>query len=163
MVCHLQGSPEDHHSAVLAMQQASSNGQWLLIHHAHSCPKLLAQLPSLMQDLPPRHTWKLWLSAHGETTFIPMTLLKTTTRVVLESPFTLKASVLHSLRSTAGELVTSSSRQEWLPLLHNMVLLHATVRLRRQAYQFAWTKDYQWTHSNLMVSLYRAECACTLN
>ncbi len=152
-VCHLHGSIGDFDSALLAMQQASSTGQWLLLHHAQSCPKLMVQLPSILHNLPSRQDWKLWLSAHEDSTTIPMTLLKSVCRVVLESPLSVRASVLHSLSSTAGELITSSSRQEWLPLLHNVALLHATVRLRQEAYQFAWTEDYHWNHSHLMVWL----------
>ncbi len=156
-VCHLHGSIEDYDSALLAMQQAScSTGHWLLLHHAQSCPKLLAQLPSILHGLPSKQDWKLWLSAHGDATAIPMTLLKSVCRVVLESPLSVRASVLHSLSSTAGEMITSSSRQEWLPLLHNIALLHATVRLRQQAYRFAWTDDYHWNHSHLMVSVWYA-------
>ena len=151
-VCYLHGSEDkDYHSALKALQEASSSGHWLLLHHAHTCPRLIKELPSLLSNLPPREQWRVWLSVHAHSTTLTMTLLKFCSKVVLESPLTLRASVLHSLSSTAGELVTSTSRQEWLPLLHNVAMLHATLRLRRQAYRHAWIEDYQWTQSHLMV------------
>ena len=154
IVCHLHGSEdEDYHSALKALREASSNGQWLLLHHAHTCSQLIRNLPSLLSDLPPRDQWKLWLSVHSHSTTLTVTLLKSCSKVVLESPLTIRASVLHSLSSTARELVTISSRQEWLPLLHNVAMFHATLRLRKYAYRYAWLEDYQWTQSQLMVSL----------
>jgi len=57
----------------------------------------------------------------------------------------------------AGDIVTCSSRPEWLPLLHNIAMLHATVRPRKEAYPQAWAKEYSWRHTHLMVS----NCAVT--
>ena len=154
IVCHLHGSEdEDYHSALNALQEASSKGQWLLLHHAHTCSQLIRDLPSLLSDLPQRDQWKVWLSVHSHSTIPTVTLLKFCSKVVLESPLTIQASVLHSLNSTAGDLVTISSRQEWLPLLHNVAMFHATLRLRKYAYKHAWVEGYQWTQSQLMVGL----------
>ncbi len=152
-ICHLHGTAQDLPSALLALQTASTHNHWLLLHHTQHCPELLTQLPSILNSLPPRINWKLWLStqAAGCNSF-PMTLLKSSCRLVLESPLDLRGSMLHSLSSTAGELFSASSRQEWLPLLHNVALFHATVLLRHQAYQFTWTQDYHWTQDHLMVS-----------
>ena len=135
------------------MQEASSKGHWLLLHHVHNCPNLVAQLPSLLHKLPPRQNWKLWLSTFGDSSSIPMTPLRSAYKVVLDSPLSVRSSVLHSLSSTAGELINSSARQEWLPLLHNMAMLHASVRMRKHAYKFSWAREYQWTQSHLMVGL----------
>ena len=51
----------------------------------------------------------------------------------------------------AGDIVSCSSRPEWLPLLHHVAMLHATVRLRRSTYPQAWAKEYPWKHTQLMV------------
>ena len=64
----------------------------------------------------------------------------------------IRASVLHSLTEVAGDIVSCSSRPEWLPLLHHVAMLHATVRLRRSTYPQAWAKEYPWKHTQLMVS-----------
>jgi len=151
-VVHLHGSDDGYQAAVSGMHEASAEGHWLLVHHAQNCSQLVSQLPSLLEDLPDRHNWKLWLSAHCDSTTLPLTVLKTCSQVVLESPLSLRASVLHCLASTAGGVLTASSRQEWIPLLHNIALLHSTVRLRHQTYKFAWAQEYHWTHAHLMVN-----------
>ena len=48
--------------------------------------------------------------------------------------------------------MSCSSRPEWLPLLHHVAMLHATVRLRRSTYPQAWAKEYPWKRTQLMVS-----------
>lgn len=151
-VCHLHGCGDnDCDSAILAMEEASSKGHWVLLHHIQTCPNLVSQLPILLEKLTPRQNWKLWVSAFGDSSSIPMTPLRSAVKIVLDSPLSVRSSVLHSLSSTAGELISSSSRQEWLPLLHNMAMFHAIVRSRKHAYRFSWAQDYQWTQSHLMV------------
>lgn len=134
------------------MAEASSRGHWLLLHHVHTCPKLVSQLLLLLGKLPPAQTWKLWLSASGDSDSISKTLLKSTSKIVLDSSLIVQSNVLHSLSNIPGELISASSRQEWLPLLHSMVMFHATVRLRKLSYKYSWSQDYQWTHSHLVVS-----------
>ena len=51
----------------------------------------------------------------------------------------------------AGDLITGSTRPEFLPLVHNLAMLHATLRLRKELYHFAWKEDYKWSHKHLMV------------
>lgn len=59
--------------------------------------------------------------------------------------------MLHSISSAASVAFNVSSRPEYLPLLHNICMLHALLRLRRDMYTHAWTEDYIWTHTNLVV------------
>ena len=82
----LHGTGDEELEAVkLCLQEASSQGAWLLLHNAHTCPALLAQLPALLESHPPRESWKVWLSASGHA-HIPIPLLQSACKVVLDSP-----------------------------------------------------------------------------
>ena len=171
-ICYLHGQGEDEAASVKTAIHAAacSEGHWLLVHNADTCPLLLAELPAILDSLPARHNWKLFVSLCGDCDAIPMELLQSASKLVLDSPIvsvllisltpavsknvfrsqSLRSNVLHSLSSVAGELVCSSSRQEWLPLLHNLAMLHATVQLRQRAYGQAWSTDYHWSHTQLL-------------
>lgn len=84
--------------------------------------------------------------------FVPTALLNWLHPLTTPPPQSVRTSVLHSLSSMTGEVVGCSSRPEWLPLLHNVALLHATIRLRGHAYSHAWAHSYHWNHTHLMVS-----------
>ncbi len=135
------------------LRLASSQGHCVLLHNIQSCPSLLNKLPSLLEKLPSRDTWKLWLSMQGDYSDIPPSLLHSSNKLVLDPPLSLTSSVLHSLSSLAGEVFSSSSRLEWLPILHSMVMLHATVCLRKHIYEYSWLTDFQWTHTHFMVTI----------
>ncbi len=66
-------------------------------------------------------------------------------------PQAVRASLLHSLSSMGSAVLSTSTRPEWLPLLHNVALFHSTVRVRGEVYDHAWSTKYIWTHAHLMV------------
>ena len=146
--------------AKAAVRGASTNRSWVLLHNIHTSSQLLAELPALLESLPPMENWRLWLSSHGDCDHLPVRLKHSALKVVLDSPMSLRGNVLHSLSCTAGELISASTRPEWLPVLHSMIMLHATLRLRKEAFEFAWAENYQWTNAHLMVGPFT--CTCTL-
>lgn len=154
VVVSLHGSgAEEAVKAKKAIVKASSNRQWVLLNNIHTSAKLLAELPTFLETLPPMENWRLWLSSHGDCHQLPVPILQWAYKVVLDSPLALRGSVLHCLSHTAGDLIAASARPEWLPIIHNMIMLHATLRLRKQAFEFAWAENYHWTLTHLMVSL----------
>lgn len=61
--------------------------------------------------------------------------------------------MVHSLYSTTHRgLIKSSSRLEWLPLVHNVIMLHASLCLRQHASSWSYSSHYQWNHTHLMVT-----------
>ena len=144
---------EDLQEAKSAVKEASMKGLWVLLNNIHTSPELLTELPAFLGALSPMENWRLWLSCHGDCDQLPVPLLHAAFKVVLDSPLSLRGNVLHSLSCTAGDLITASARPEWLPILHNMIMLHATLRLRKQALSFSWAENYHWTFKHLMVSL----------
>ena len=148
---HGSGSDEVE-KAKKAINEASTSRQWLLLNNVHTSAELLEELPAFLEALPPMQNWRLWLSSHGDSDLLPVPILQSAFKVVLDSPLALRGSVLHSLNCTAVDLITASSRPEWLPIIHNMIMLHATLRLRKEAFEFAWKENYRWTITHLMVS-----------
>lgn len=133
---------------------ASTKGHWILLHNIQSCPRLLSELPSLLEQLPARQKWKVWVSIQGDCLTVPSPLLYSANKLVLDPPLSLCSSVLYSLNSLPGNVLTTSSRVEWLPSLHCMAMLHATISLRRHVYVHAWLQDFSWSHMHFMVSCY---------
>jgi hypothetical protein len=130
----------------------------VLLHNAHLNPDLLSRLPMLLfHQLPPRDKWRVWLSVQGGCTHIPSSLLRWANKIVLDPPKALNSGVLYCLNSLAGEVVSTSSRVEWLPVLHSLALLHTTVCLRKDIYTHSWTTDFSWSHTHFMVSWYCQE------
>ena len=153
VVVSLHGSGmEEAKRAKNIIKEAGENGLWVLLNNIHTNSELCAELPAFLEGLQWMESWKLWLSSHGDCDQLPVHLLHSAFKVVLDSPLSLRGNVLHSLSCTAGDLIASSSRPEWLPILHNMIMLHATLRLRKVAFNYAWAKGYQWKLTHLMVN-----------
>ena len=142
---------EEAEKAKKAIQQASRNQEWVLLCNVHTNCELLAELPIFLETLPSMENWRLWLSSYGDCNQLPVHILQSAFKIVLDPPLSLRGNVLHSLSCTAGDLITASTRPEWLPILHNMIMLHATLRLRKLAFNFAWAENYHWTLTHLMV------------
>lgn len=139
---------------------ASSQGHWVLLHNIQLNTSLLSQLPSLLKQLPARDKWKLWLSVQGDCSAMPFPLLHSANKLVLDPPKSLCSSVLYCLSSLAGGVLTSCSRLEWLPILHCMSMLHTTICLRKQVYEYSLVTDFTWTHLHFMVINLRATMSC---
>ena len=60
-------------------------------------------------------------------------------------------SVMHSLTCIPLDVMRSSNRVEWLPLLHSIAMMHASLRLRGQVCPYSWSNGYHWNYNHLMV------------
>lgn len=152
-MCYLHGSgKEEIESTKNALKVASTQGHWILLHNIQSCQRLLSDLPFLLEQLPERQKWKIWISIQGDCPTVPSTLLHSANKLVLDPPLSLCSSVLYSLNSLAGDLLTGSCHVDWLPSVHHLAMLHATIRLRRHVYIHALLNDFSWGHTHFMVS-----------
>ena len=71
----------------------------------------------------------------------------------------INASVMHSLTCIPMDVFRSSSRVEWLPLLHSIAMMHASLRLRGRVCPYSWSNGYRWNYNYLMVCVYSYICA----
>ena len=140
------------------MEEASKEGYWILLHNVQTCPELLATLPALLNRLPARLKWKVWVSIHGDSTSVPVSLIYMANKVVLDPPLSLYSSVVYCLNNIPSDILAASSRVEWLPALHCMAMLHATLCLRRHVYSYSLLQEFQWSFSNFLVRIEFALC-----
>ena len=68
------------------------------------------------------------------------------------------ASVMHSLTCIPMDVFRSSSHVEWLPLLHSIAMMHASLQLRGQVCPYSWSNGYCWNYNHLMVCVYNVVC-----
>ena len=62
------------------------------------------------------------------------------------------SNMVHSLLfCNQGDLIGLSSRLEWLPLLHNVIMFHIGLSLRHHTMPSAFCQAYNWNHTHLMV------------
>ena len=69
-------------------------------------------------------------------------------------------SVMHSLNCITMDVLRSSNRVEWLPLLHSLAMMHASLRLRGQVCSYSWNSNYRWNYNHFMVSVCACLCMC---
>ena len=152
-MCYLHGSGEEEiESTKNALKVASTQGQWILLHNIQSCQQFLSDLPFLLEQLPERQKWEIWISIQGDCLTVPSNLLHSANKFVLDPPLSLCSSVLYNLSSLSRDFLTESCHVEWLPSVHNMAMLHATILLRKYVYIHALLEDFSWTHTHFMVS-----------
>lgn len=136
------------------MEKASQEGHWILLHNIQSCPSLLSSLPLLLDGFPQRQKWKVWISLQGDTTSVPTSLLYSANKLILDPPLSLYSCVLYCLNNLPADVLTTSSRVEWLPGLHCMAMLHAILCLRRHIYSYSLMQEFNWSFSNFIVRQY---------
>ncbi|CAI8014943.1 Dynein heavy chain 8, axonemal, partial [Geodia barretti] len=139
VVC-VHGTGETEVEAVReALAVTSSQGGWLLLHNIQESEDVVSELTSLLRTYPPSDGWRVWLSVHaGSVTSLPVSLLHGVCRVVLDTPSSLKGSLLYTLASMPPDLFSASTRVEWLPLLHSSALLFPLLRTRREMHTISW-------------------------
>ncbi|XP_030850579.1 dynein heavy chain 8, axonemal isoform X3 [Strongylocentrotus purpuratus] len=116
-----------------AVQHAMQEGTWVMLKSAHNATHLLNSLETLLQENDNKQggesPFRVWISAQVSRN-IPVRLLQYGVKVVIDTPKIVKESLLRAVSSFEPEQLKASSRSEWVPLLHNIAMVHATVRLR---------------------------------
>ncbi|XP_071801693.1 uncharacterized protein [Asterias amurensis] len=139
-----------------AIQTAMQEGTWVLLQNGHNSSHMLNSLETILQESNNKHqmgesNFRLWISAQMSLR-IPVRLLQFAIKVVVDSPRIIKDNLLRSMSLVDTELLKLSSRVEWPPLLHNLAMLHATIRLRGRFNRAGWnhpeTMDFGYNEIN---------------
>ncbi|XP_071504103.1 dynein axonemal heavy chain 5-like [Diadema antillarum] len=124
-----------------AIQKAMQEGTCIMLKGAHNAPNLLNALETLLQENDNKQggesPFRLWISAQISRN-IPVRLLQYAVKVVIDTPKIVKESLLRAVSSFDADTLKACSRSEWVPLLHNLAMLHATVRLRSRFGLAGW-------------------------
>ncbi|CAE1271156.1 DNAH [Acanthosepion pharaonis] len=111
--------------------QKMSEGIWLLLNNAHSWPDLLVNILSWLKEKKiVNPMFRCWLSIDVNSCQIPSHLLNNSLRLVMDSPIHVKENMLQSFSHLDPDILKRSSNPMWPAMIHNICLLHATLRLR---------------------------------
>ncbi|XP_073445808.1 uncharacterized protein [Dendrobates tinctorius] len=122
------GFSEDKTKDVLT--QVMSEGCWMLMENIHNSPKLMMSLGEILKSKKnPEKNFRLWLSAQARED-LPTSLLHYTVKTVVDTPMNIRRGIIRSWKFVNHEVLATSSRPEWPPLLHNLCFLHGAIRFR---------------------------------
>ncbi|RDD45872.1 Dynein heavy chain 5, axonemal [Trichoplax sp. H2] len=146
-----------------AVQRGMLNGQWVMLHNAHYAPHLLNTLNTILSDtkqIDP--SFRLWISSKPNT-ILSHQLLQSSIKLVVEPPKRMRESILSCLNWIEPDTFKTSQRSEWIPLLHNLCLLHSSLRLRTRYKNRGWNAPYdlEWSNSEFWqaIEFFRREFA----
>ncbi|XP_033113255.1 dynein heavy chain 5, axonemal-like isoform X2 [Anneissia japonica] len=121
---------------ITAMQE----GSWVLLQNGQNASNLLKGLESILKEHDNSQgegSFRLWISAEMKET-IPVRLLQYSFRVVVDSPQVMRENLIRGISLVDTDMLKTSSRSEWPPLLHNLIMLHGTLRLRARFGRSGW-------------------------
>lgn len=139
---------------------------WIILHQFDYTNKYLTNL--LISKCNSSKNEGLWLSIDvNEVTKVP-SILKYCYRIALDEPKVYNTqtvtliityciqlpinSLIHFLHICGQDDVLSTSpRPEWLPLLHSICMVHIGLLLRQLCCKWSFQCDYKWNHTHLMV------------
>ncbi|XP_041462850.1 dynein heavy chain 8, axonemal-like [Lytechinus variegatus] len=141
-----------------AIQHAMQEGTWVMLKSAHNATHLLNSLETLLQENDNKQggesPFRVWISAQVSRS-IPVRLLQYAVKVVIDTPKIVKESLLRAVSSFEPEQLKASSRSEWVPLLHNIAMVHAMIRLRGRYGLAGWNYPdvMDFSHNELTEAL----------
>ncbi|XP_071954985.1 uncharacterized protein [Antedon mediterranea] len=120
--------------------KAMQEGSWVLLQNGQNAEGLLTGLESFLKENDTSQdegTFRLWISAEM-TQNISVRLLQYAFRVVVDSPQIMRENLVRGISLIDSDLLKTSSRSEWPPLLHNLIMLHGALRLRGRFGRAGW-------------------------
>eukprot|EP00116_Pleurobrachia_bachei_P001844 sb/3462106/ len=141
----------------LILAKALQVGCWVHLHAVHNCPDiLLSLLTAIRSARVVNSNFRLWLSCEPVANF-PSAVLQSCVKICTDSPRVtegqssfLKDGMVRSLSWIGHDLLTAGTRNDWLPLLHNLCLIFNLFQLRGKLAPNGW--NYNWTSSELWES-----------
>ncbi|XP_077137822.1 dynein axonemal heavy chain 5-like [Ranitomeya variabilis] len=112
------------------LMQAMTEGSWMLMENIHNSPKLMMSLGEILKSKKnPDRNFRLWLSVQAIED-LPTSLLHSTVKTAVDIPMNIRRGIISSWKLVNHEVLATSSRPEWPPLLHNLCFLHGAIRFR---------------------------------
>ncbi|XP_035829673.1 dynein heavy chain 5, axonemal isoform X2 [Aplysia californica] len=117
-----------------------AEGMWVLLHNAHNSHHLLNATEAILNEglAQSDSNFRLWISSHVDATSIPVRLLQNSLRVYVDSPKTMKDSLIRTLSWMEPDILKQSNRPEWPAMLHNLCYCHAAIQLRTRFSSGGW-------------------------
>ena len=154
-----QGQEE---AASNAIDQASKNGDWVVLQNIHLMkrwlPLLAAKLNTLLTGNPHQAT-RIFLTAEAPSsaeckTHIPLSVLHNSVKVTSEPSVDPKTSLLQSVNSITPELFNSTSRpDEFRSVLFGLCFFHTLVVGRGRFGKPGWSRTYAFNNGDVQASV----------
>ncbi|KAM8717355.1 hypothetical protein ACLKA7_004106 [Drosophila subpalustris] len=141
--------------ALLALQQAAAEGQWLCIKNVHLVPEWLPQMERRLGEVRKSPDFRLWLLCESTKGFSESAVYKCL-KVRYEQPRGLKQQVQRMLQNYAASLepeVAKKQSAKCLKMRLVMFLLQAVLQQRRQYIPQGWSKYYEFGEADLKAAL----------
>ncbi|PIK47982.1 putative dynein heavy chain 5, axonemal-like [Apostichopus japonicus] len=153
--------PNEERKARKAIKKAMQDGSWVLLQHGHNAVHLMNLLETILEEGDIKNgsesNFRVWISAQMRPE-LPVRLLQIATKAIVDTSRMVRNSLVGSISQLDQETLKHSGRTEWPPLLHNLAMLHAAVRLRALYGMYGWnypaTMDFSFNeiHEAIMIA-----------
>eukprot|EP00741_Cyanophora_paradoxa_P024436 tig00022075_g23593.t1 len=138
------------------IEAARKNGDWVCLQNCHLAASWMPALDRLleqMQQMDVHDDFRLWLTSMPSSAF-PVTVLQNGIKLTNEPPKGLKANLQRTFLDMDESVFESCSKpREWKKLLFGLAFYHACIMERRKFGAVGWNIPYEWTQSDLQVSI----------
>lgn len=142
------------------LSKPMEDGSWILLHNCHNSPNILNQIESILQESAAQNKlnekFRCWISLlQSKIVNKPISLLFNSTRVFIDSPFTMKENMTRDFSWIETDSFKSvSNKQDLSILLHNLCFYHSCLKLRNRFARCGWNSPYtlNFTTEEFLVS-----------
>lgn len=148
-----------------AIEEAKFSGNWVILENCHLYPSWMPKLAQICEDLSDPQTsesknistFRLWLTTYPSDDF-PLVILQNSIKMSNEPPEGLNTNVELSFRNNPiadveGFFEGHPQPDIFKPLVYSLCLFHAIVQERRNFGPIGWNRLYEFSMSDLRVSL----------
>ncbi|XP_063298016.1 dynein axonemal heavy chain 14 [Pelobates fuscus] len=138
-------------------------GRWVFLQNCHLAASFMPKLQEIVAKLSHQNNYtdsqfRLWLSSKPDTAF-PVSILQKSFKMAVEPPQGLKGKLLQTFDASGSGVVTEdvfekgADGQSWKKLLFSLCFFNAVINERRKYGSLGWNIPYQFTASDLEVSI----------
>jgi dynein heavy chain 2 len=136
------------------VNNAASEGSWLLIKNAHLSISLITKIEKVVSSLQnPAPGFKLLMTTESHNNFPPL-LLSNSIKIAVEAPPGLKANLTRTISS-----MNNSYSQAQIRFIAGLSYFHSVIQERRNYIPQGWTKFYEFSTSDFNCALSIIESA----
>ncbi|XP_039266995.2 dynein axonemal heavy chain 8-like [Styela clava] len=130
------------------MQQAMTEGGWVLFQNCHLGLDFMEELLDTLQDMAECDpSMRVWITTEVNPKF-PITLLQSSIKFTNEPPQGMKAGLKRTYGGVSQELLEVTNMPQWKPLLYATAFVHSVVQERRKFGPLGWNIPYEFNQSD---------------
>ncbi|XP_076846923.1 dynein axonemal heavy chain 1 isoform X2 [Brachyhypopomus gauderio] len=138
------------------MNSAMKRGKWVFFQNCHLAPSWMPSLERLIENIDPdkvHRDFRLWLTSLPSTRF-PVSILQNSSKMTIEPPRGIKASLLKTYLNLNDDFISSCSKTvEFKGLLLSLCLFHGNAIERRKFGPLGFNIPYEFTDGDLRICI----------